>query len=459
MSGESGLTTVGPSQPDVLPSTARLLLAVTAQAQSLGRLPSLAAGLVREGHLCWTAHRGDPAVDAHPTDVQYRIGSITKTFTAVLVMRLRDEGRLDLDTPVGQLVPDAPAGDRTVGQLLGHASGLRAETSGQWWERTAGRDWAQLTGPLAADAVRHPAGRRFHYSNLGYAVLGRIVESLRGSSWEQCLRTEILQPLGMARTTAHATAPAAAGTAVHPWAPITLPEPAPDYRAMAPAGQLWSTVGDLARWVRFLLGESEGVLDPGTVAEMAVPGLSDTEGGEYGLGLQIRTHEGHTLAGHGGSVPGFLAGLLVDPGEKTGVVVLANATSGLSGDLGAGLLSILRRAEPWIVPAWQPLPAAATVPLDLLGPWYWGPYPLLLVLNDDGLLELRGLTDGSRESRFRDRQDGAWLGLDGYWAGELLRVVRDGEDPTWLELGSFALTREPYQSGPTPGGVGEGWPR
>lgn len=449
----------------MLTTTARRLLAATARAQADGRLPSLVAAVVADGGLAWSAGRGelDPTTDA--TDVQYRIGSITKTFAAVLVLRLRDEGRLRLDTRVDDLVPGTPVGDRTVGQLLGHGSGLQAETAGAWWERSAGRKWAQLMEPLGPDAVRHPAGRRFHYSNLGYGILGRVVETLRARPWVDCLRDEVLAPLGMSRTTPGAVAPAARGTAVHPWAPVTLPEPAPDYRAMAPAGQLWSTAADLGSLGSFLLGDTAGVLAPATVEEMAQPGLSDSDSSAYGLGVQIETLDGHRLIGHGGSVPGFLASLLVDPVERTAAVALANATAGLDADLVPRLLSIVRTDQPRIVPAWQPLPAGEQVPLDILGPWYWGPRPQLLVQAADGLLELRGLAVGSRQSRFRSIGPDTWVALDGYWAGERLVVVRGsdgnrdddaGGAPTHLDVGSFVLTRSPYEPGPTPGGVPEG---
>jgi len=445
----------------VLEPTARRLLAATARAQADGRLPSLVAAVVQDGALTWSAGRGDLETDVDPTDVQYRIGSITKTFTAVLVMRLRDEGLLSLDTPVRELVPDAPGGDRTVGQLLGHAAGLRSETDGAWWERTPGRAWAELVEPLGTGAVRHPAGRRFHYSNLGYGILGRVVETVRGQDWATCLEHEVLRPLGMTRTTGDAVAPAARGLAVHPFSPVVVPEPAHDYRAMAAAGQLWSTAADLARWGRFLLGETGAVLAPDTVAEMARPGLVDSlaDGEGYGLGLQLEHAGGRLLVGHGGSVPGFLAVVSVDPAERTAAVALANATAGLDGHLVPRLLDIVRDAEPAVAEAWRPLATADRVPLDLLGPWCWGPSPLLLTQTADGLLELRGPEGTGRGSRFRRTGTDSFEGLDDYYAGEVLRVVRDESGaPGHLDLGSFVLTREPYAPGPTPGGApSPGW--
>src|SRR3954471_15504887 len=105
----------------VLPSTARTLLARTARVQYDGRAPGLVAGVVRDGGLAWSAGRGGVA-EPH-TDVQYRLGSISKTITAVAVMRLRDEGRLGLDDPLEQHLPGTPLGERSVGQLLSHLSG------------------------------------------------------------------------------------------------------------------------------------------------------------------------------------------------------------------------------------------------------------------------------------------------------------------------------------------------
>src|ERR1700759_4704467 len=123
---------------EVLTSTARKLLARAAQAQSNARLPSLMAGVVRDGGLAWHAGRGFVNGERPTADTQYRIGSITKTFTALLVMRLRDEGALALTDRFEEYVPGTPFGDRTIGQLLSHGGGVQAETSGDWGERTDG---------------------------------------------------------------------------------------------------------------------------------------------------------------------------------------------------------------------------------------------------------------------------------------------------------------------------------
>jgi CubicO group peptidase (beta-lactamase class C family) len=435
----------------VLPSTARLLLARTARVQREGRAPGLVAGVVRDGGLVWSAARGEVA-EPH-ADVQYRLGSISKTVTAVVVLRLRDEGRLHLDDHLEEHLPGTPLGDRTVGQMLSHLGGASAESPGGWWERTPGGSLAEL-GLSDADVVLG-AARRFHYSNLGYGLLGELVARLRGSSWEDAVTAEVLAPLGMDRTTPRPVAPAAAGTAVHPWADVVLPEPEHHAGVMAAAGQLWASLEDLARFAAFLLGDTGGVLSPATLEEMTVPAGVDSSAvgwAAYGLGLQVLRVDGRTLVGHGGSMPGFLAGVFVDRDERTGAVSLANVTSGLD-PLVFGLLADLRAAEPRVVEPWRP--AAPPVPLDRLGVWFWGPSPYVLRATGSDLLHLGPLPGRSgRASRFAARDDGTWCGLDGYFAGETLRLADDH-----LDLGTFVFTRTPYDPGaPVPGGVDErGW--
>jgi CubicO group peptidase (beta-lactamase class C family) len=435
----------------VLPTTARLLLARVARAQRDGRAPSLVAGVVRDGGLAWSAGRGD--VPEPHTDVQYRLGSISKTVTAVVVMRLRDEGRLGLDDPLERHVPGTPFGDRTVGQLLSHLAGASAESPGGWWERTPGGALEDLE--LDGDDVVLGSARRFHYSNLGFGLLGELVARLRGVPWEDAVTAEVLAPLGMARTTPRPVAPAAEGHAVHPWADVVLPEPEHHAGAMAAAGQLWASLADLARFAAFLLGDTGGVLAPATLEEMAEPaGVDSSTPGwsAYGLGLQVMRVDDRTLVGHGGSMPGFLAGVFVDREEQAGAVSLANTTSGLVTVI-PGLLAELRSAEPRVVDPWVPAPAP--VDLDLLGVWFWGPAPHVLRAVPGGLLYLGPLPGRpGRASRFRRRDEDTWVGLDGYYAGETLRLADDH-----LDLGTFVFTRTPYDpAAPVPGGVDErGW--
>ncbi len=172
------MTTSSSSAAGLLPATRRALTAPGAAGQAEGRAVASRGGGADGAGLV----RGAGMFDGHEPggDIQYRIGSLTKTFVAVLVMRLRNEGRLELADPLGKHLDAPQARGATVAQLLSHTSGLAAEADGPWWERTPGE-----LRPELADILRpapHPAGRIFHYSNPGYALLGALVGRLRGQA-------------------------------------------------------------------------------------------------------------------------------------------------------------------------------------------------------------------------------------------------------------------------------------
>jgi CubicO group peptidase (beta-lactamase class C family) len=443
--------------------TARALSHRLAVEQSRSRLPSVAAGLVRGGDLVWSdavgTLDGRPEGAAPTVATQYRIGSITKTFVAVEVLRMRDEGLLDLNDAVGLHLDDTPFGQITIAQLLSHTSGLQAETNGPWWERTPGGTWAELMA--CQPALKFRPGAKFHYSNVGYAVLGELIARVRGLPWDQVVRRDLLEPLGMRRTLTRPQDPAAPGLGVHPLADLLHVEPEHDGAAMAPAGQLWSTVEDLSRWAAFLAGETAGLLSADTLDEMCSPiTLDDRSGsawtGAYGLGWQLWNFDGARYAGHGGSMPGFLAGLRVNAETGDGCVVFANATSGL-GALSTDLMALLADREPVAPKPWSADPDQAGV-LELTGQWYWGTVPFTMSAGRDGYLTL-GEPGVGRSCRLKP-VSGGWTGLDGYYAGETLTVARDPSDRvSHLDLGSFRLSRTPYEpAADIPGGVDPaGW--
>ncbi|WP_406387213.1 serine hydrolase domain-containing protein [Streptomyces sp. NBC_00211] len=449
---------------ELFPATRRALRHRIAVAQSEGRAPSVVAAVARGGELVWEGSR--TSVEGHGPDgnVQYRIGSISKTFTAVVVMRLRDEGLLRLEDPLEQHLPGTGVGEVTIAQLLAHTGGLAAETPGEWWERTPGALRPELADVLGEEPYRFRPGRRHHYSNPGYTLLGSLVEAVRGKPWEEVLRAEVLEPLALDRTTAQPQAPHAGGWAVHPWADVMMPEPLEDLGLMAAAGQLWSTTSDLARFAIFLARGDERVLSAESVREMRTPAAPPEPGLAelgYGLGMQLMDDRGRRLTGHSGSLPGFVAGLWLSEADDVAAVVLANCTSGLPASaVAADLVAIVAEAEPPFPQPWRPFREADPVALELCGPWYWGTSAQAVRLKADGLLELAPMGAMGRSARFRAQPDGSWTGVCGYYAGETLRAVRreDGS-VSHLDLGSFVFTREPYDAqAPVPGGVDpQGW--
>ncbi len=206
---------------------------------------------------------------------------------------------------------------------------------------------------------------------------------------------------------------------MHPWADAMLPEPLEDLGRMAPAGQLWSTTGDLARFAVFLARGDDRVLSAESVREMRTPAApaeaADVlDGVTYGLGMQIQRQGGRLLVGHSGSLPGFLANLTISVEDDVAAVVLANCTSGLLlGAVGADLVRIVAEAEPRIPEPWRPLREVDPAVLDLVGQWYWGTHAFGLRATADGLLSLAPLAGGGRRGplpgerrRYLDRAGG-----------------------------------------------------
>lgn len=403
--------------------------------QAQGRLPGVVAGVLTDGELSWTGAAG-----AGDLGLQYRVGSITKTITAVTVMQLRDEGLLELDHPIGRLVPETGYAAATVRSLLSHTSGMQSEPVGSWWERSPGVDFEALTAANDGSGAVAGPGEYFHYTNLGFALLGEAVARLRGASWWDVVRDRVLGPLDLTRTS-YQPEQAAQGYSVDHFASTLTLEPHQDTGAMAPAGQVWSTVADLASWARFLADGHPEVLARETLREMSTP---HPPAEDYGLGLQSLAQGDRRLVGHGGTMPGFRAGVFVDPGRRDGVVILSNATTGL--DYEAMPRMFLGRWNSADVPAWVPTERVPDEVLPTLGVWFWGNTALELRWQNDRL-ELRGLNSDAVTDAF-ELQDGRLVGVTGYHRGEVLHVRA-----SHLECATFVYTRTPYDvNAPIPGG-------
>jgi CubicO group peptidase (beta-lactamase class C family) len=464
----------------LLPSTGRTLDGLAAGAQAAGRLPSLTDAVLRDGELLWSRSIGATSYDAGGTPggpasaaTSYRIGSITKSFTVALLLQLRDEGVLALTDPLGDHLPAAAGSAREayartrLSDLAAHRSGLAAEPEGGgWWERNRGPDPEDFLRARSAADLRREAGAGLLYSNLAYGLLGSVVEHHRGSPWRDELAGRILTPLGMSATGCAPRTPRAVGYSVHPWCGELMEEPIPDTGAMAPAGQLWSTVADLGRWGSFLADpagtDPDGrVLKPSSVAQMRSsrgPMTSDevddpddlTVG--YGLGLTAVAHGGRVLVGHGGSMPGYLAGLSLHPASRAVAVSFASSYTGYDPTGHADdLLTTLLDAEPTEPAPWRPAPAAPVV-RELLGSWWWGHVELVATTaGAEPVLILSGRRGGDSEFvAVPDAPSGSlWRGRSGAHNGEFLEVVRDGDGvATELVLSSYHFGRAPYGVSP-----------
>ena len=426
--------------------------------QSERRLPGLSAGVFRGAERVWYGAAGSAVLDppTPPTaDTQYRLGSITKTFTAVLVLQLRDEGRLDLDDRIGQHLPDAPHGTPTIRRLLCHLSGLQREPAGEVWETLEPPTRDDLLANLGRAEQVLPPNRRWHYSNLAYAVLGELVARLTGGTWEEALTARLLTPLGLTRTTLDPVAPYAQGYFVHPYADRAAEEPYLVMGGTASAAQLWASVDDLARWGAFLLAPDPAVLRPETLEEMThLHAMADQDSWSlaWGLGWMLFRHEGRILTGHTGGMPGHLAGLAVSRKDGVGAAVFCNNSS--SFEPGPFACELVRTwlendppaPEPW-VPG-EPVPAAYD---GILGRWWTEGTEFVFSWRNGRLQALPvGAPPTLAPAVFAPEGDDTFRGVSGREQGELLRVVR-GADGGVAKMywATYPLTRDPLPFGAT----------
>jgi CubicO group peptidase (beta-lactamase class C family) len=243
----------------------------------------------------------------------------------------------------------------------------------------------------------------------------------------------------MTRTSYGAQAPHAQGSSVDHFAGTRHDEPHADTRAMAPAGQLWSTVEDLATWLDFLATGHREVLVRETLLEMARPVAPAPA---YGLGLRVLSSVGGPLVGHTGSMPGFLATAFVDQDTRSGVIALTNATTGVSTDRLA--LDLLAGSDPSAKPVepWVPSTEVPDRVAELLGLWFWGNSALEIRWNNS-LLEVRNLAPPELSDRFAVLPDRI-VGVEGYHLGETLHVHRRANGTvSHLECTTFVYTRHP----------------
>jgi len=413
------------------------------------RLPSVAAAVVRDGDTIWETAVGAADVaekrDATP-ETQYRVGSITKTFTAAAVMHLRDAGKLGLDDTLDVHIPGA-AHAPTIRGLLSHTSGMQRETQDDGWLTLRFAPAEELVATLGDAEQVLPSGARYHYSNLAFALLGIVVERASGVPYTEYVRTRILKPLGLRRITFEPEQPAAVGYLVDAFREGAVPERGVETGAWISAGQMWGTVGDLCRWAAFLASPDESVLSRATVEEMrTVQTIADhdrwTSG--YGLGLALRRDGERILAGHGGAMPGFIAGVLVSPSDRIGAAALTNSSEAEVEPLVVQLIA--RTVDVWPVTP-EPWRFEELPPVDvesMLGIW-WLEGTQMTFRWRDGKLEGRivGIPDWRPSSVYEREGDDRWRTVSGPEQGEVLRVERGADGAvTRMIWAGYPVTRE-----------------
>ena len=414
------------------------------------RLPSVAAAVVRNGEVVWETAVGAADVtedrDATP-DTQYRIGSITKTFTAAAIMQLRDAGKLDLEDALDRHIEGA-AHRPTLRRLLSHTSGLQRETQDEGWLTLRFASTEELVETLGEAEQVLPPGARFHYSNLAFALLGIVVESAAGMPYAEYVRSRLLEPLGLGRITFEPVQPAAVGYLVHEYAEGTVAERDVETGAWRSAGQMWGTVRDLCRWAAFLGNPDESVLARATVEEMRTLQTIDDHArwtGGYGLGLGLRRDGERILAGHGGSMPGFIAGVYVSPADKIGAAVLTNSSTATVEPLTLKLVACTVEDWPVAPEPWRVEEAPSDEVEALLGVW-WVEGSQIVFRWREGRLEGRypDVAEWKPSSVFEREGADRWRTVAGPEQGEALRIERDADGRVaQLIWAGYPVTREP----------------
>jgi CubicO group peptidase (beta-lactamase class C family) len=312
---------------------------------------SLVVGVIDSGMLAWTRSWGyaDTAAKRAVTDeTYYRVGSITKQFTALALLQLAERGKLHLTDPLVKHVPefsqvksaypDAPP--ITLLQLATMTSGLAREPSGPFdHSQGSSAKWEQIVLSLMPRVTyAHEPGTKYLYSNIGYALLGVALGRAAGQPFTEYVRQQILMPLGMTSTVWDPTAAMrpllARGYDVDRSGTIDTAGPEKEWSGRGyrvPNGALITTMRDLAKFVAWELGNGEGrVLKRETQQDnytRVMTAAGDLSGG-YGIGFQVQRRGTLVAYGHGGSTNGFLSQALFDRQSKTGVIVFRSVTGG-----------------------------------------------------------------------------------------------------------------------------------
>lgn len=316
------------------------------------QVQGLAYAVMRRGRVERMAALGLANVEwriAAGTDTVFEIGSITKQFTAALIMLLKVKGRLTLEDSVLKHLPEGPAHwkDVTIRHLLTHTSGLKNLNSLPGFELTEKLDRKKFVERLSPPPLDFKPGEKYQYGNTNYALLGFVAEAIEGKPYFDLLRERIFEPLQMRNSQNRnplAVIPRRAdGYDVLDGKIVNRDYDLTDVFA---AGAIASTIADMTRWEAELEAASRGagkVLTKQILDEMwSVNKLTSGDSTTYGLGFRIDTVKGRRVVGHGGSTSGFSSSIQRWPEHGLSVIVLTNCeTVGVATEIARGIADLL----------------------------------------------------------------------------------------------------------------------
>jgi len=333
--------------PELKTVSALIRCVVEKQRQDVG-IPGLSLAIVCDQETILAEGFGHSDLQKKtPTDSKtvYCVASVTKLFTATMLMQLRDMGKLSLDDPIEKFIPSIKVkssfGDSrpaSFREIASHTSGLPQEARSDHWANLRFPSIEQILESLSRTEKIHPELAEIHYSNLGIALMAHALERVAGQRWEDYVLENILKPLGMDHSGFPSTPERLANRAIgHKILKDKSVEVVPEFtlEGYGPVGGLWSCVEDLARFMSFQFRDqttgSKGILGHTSVREMLTPAFIDPEWKSgFGIGWMLEREGNRTIAWHSGGIPGFRAYMAIVPGKKVGVVVLANAYTKLA---------------------------------------------------------------------------------------------------------------------------------
>jgi len=325
-------------------------------------IPGISAVVVSDDKVTFSGASGvadlKSATPMNADSVLY-IGSVSKVLTAVLVLQLVESGKLSLGTPIANVGLDQVTDHAPISpaHLLGHSAGLEREGNFGYWFTADFPDNKALLEYLNGTRLRSEPGASLHYSNIGYAVLGQLVEQVTGKSYSEALRERVLGPLRM--TASGARGPAA--DAVMGYTPVGRILPSStrpfagvgarvgnrhersyhDARAMSPAFGAYASANDMGKLLIFLLGAGGDAVMSTAMRER----LFERQASGRGLGLRVGQIDGRRVARHDGWFAAHRTHVLLDIENRLAVAVLANSDNASTGEIAEALLAAALRTD------------------------------------------------------------------------------------------------------------------